>query len=67
MMAVYNSVALKVFPTFQFYNNTTKFASLICSNDDNSFVSGDDIEWLYSNFTLMISTTDYRIDGSSHK
>ena len=63
MMAVYSSAALKVIPLFQFYKNTTEFASLICSNDDDGFISGDDIEWLYSNFTLMISTTDYRIYG----
>ena len=63
MMAVYSSAALKVIPLFQFYNNTTEFASLICSNDDDGIVSGDDIEWLYSNFTHMTSTTDYRVDG----
>ena len=67
MMAIYSSAALKVIPTFQFFNNTAEFASLICSSDDNGLVSGDDLEWLYSNFSLLISTTDSRICGSSHK
>ena len=66
-MAVYSSAALKVIPSFQSYDDTTDFTSLICSNDDDGIVSTDDLEWLYLNFTLLISTTDYRISGSYHK
>ena len=67
LTAIYSLAALKVIPPFQFFNNTTGFTSLICSDDDDGFVSGDDIEWLYSNFTLMTSTADYRINGSHTK
>ena len=63
MMGAYSSVALKIYPQFQHYDATTEFTSFICSNDDDSYVSADDVEWLYPNFTIMTSTLNFRIDG----
>ena len=64
MMTVYSTTALKIYPPFQVYTN---FTTLTCVNDDGSLLaSTDDIEWLYSNFTPMISTPDYRIWGITH-
>jgi len=65
MMDVYSSTALKIYPPFQVCNSDTQFTSLLCiNNDDSPLLSDvDDIEWLYSNFTLMTSTPDYRMDG----
>ena len=67
MMGAYSSVALKIYPPLQHYTGTTEFTSFICSNDDDSYVSGDEIEWLFPNFTIMTSTPDYRIDGIIQK
>ena len=61
MMGVYSSVALKIHPTLQCYDNTTEFAALICSNNDDSYA--EDVEWLNPDFTILTSTPDYRIDG----
>ena len=65
MMGAYSSVnvALKIYLQFQHYDATTEFTSFICSNDDDSYVSADDVEWLYPNFTIMTSTLNFRIDG----
>ena len=63
MMGAYSSAGLKIYPQFQHYDGTTEFTSFICSNDDDSYVSADDVEWLYPNFTIMTSTPDYRISG----
>ena len=65
MMGVYSSVALKIYPSLQHYNGTTEFTSFICSNDDDSYVSGGEVAWLYPNFTIMTSTPDFRIDGNA--
>ena len=56
-------MGLKIYPQFQHYDGTTGFTSFICSNDDDSYVSADDVEWLYPNFTIMTSTLNFRIDG----
>ena len=63
MMGAYSSAGLKIYPPLQHYNGDTEFTSFICSNDDDSYVSADDVEWLYPNSTIMTSTPDYRIDG----
>ena len=57
------SAALKIYPSFQHYNHTTEFTSLICTDDIGGYVSGDDIEWLSPNFTILQSSPDYRING----
>lgn len=66
MMTVYSSTALKVSPPFQVYDSDTLFTSLLCVNNDDSPLASDaldDIEWLYSNFTSLTTTQDFRIDG----
>ena len=63
LMGIHCSIALKIFPSFQHYNDTTELASLICIDDNNDYVSGDDVEWLSPNFTLLMSSPDYRIYG----
>ena len=63
MMGAYSSAGLKIYPPFQHYDGTTEFTSFICSNDDDSYVSPGDVEWLYPNFTIMNSTSDNRICG----
>ena len=62
MTDVYSPDALKVHPPFQHYDAHTVFTSLVCSDDDGNQVSGDEIEWLNSNLTLLNSTAT--IDGS---
>lgn len=62
-VVVYGSAALKIYPPLQHYNDTTDFASLICSYDNDDYVSGDDVEWLNPDFTIMMTTPDYRIYG----
>ena len=63
MMGIYSSTALKVYPSFRQYVDTVEFISFICYDDDN-YISGDDVEWLFSsNFTLLMSSPDYRISG----
>ena len=61
MMGIYRSTALKVYPSFQQYDDTAEFTSLICTDDDG--ISGDDVEWLSPNFTFLMSSPDYRICG----
>ena len=63
MMGACSSAALKIYPPFQHYNGTTEFTSFICSNDDDSYVNGDDVEWITPNFTILTSTPDNRICG----
>ena len=63
MMGTCSSAALKIYPPFQHYNGTTEFKSFICSNDDNSYVNGDDVEWITPDFTILTSTPDNRIHG----
>ena len=67
MMAASSLVALKIYPPLQHYTGTTKFTSFICSHDDDNYVSGGEVEWLYPNLTIMTSTPDYRIDGIMQK
>ena len=62
-MGIRCSPALKIYPSFQHYNDTTEFISLVCTDDNSDFVSGDDVEWLSPNFTLLMSSPDYRING----
>ena len=59
-----SSDALKINPPLQHYDSATMFTSFTCSNDDYSYVSADDVEWLYPNFTIRTSTPDYRICGT---
>ena len=66
-MGIHCSIALKIYPSFQHYNDTTEFASLICIDDNDDYVSGDDVEWLSPNFTLLMSSPDYRIHGIASK
>ena len=63
MMAVYCSAVL-VGPPFQPFNNSTFFTSLFCYNNVDNNLSDEDIEWLYSNFTLMNTTS--RICGKTN-
>ena len=63
MMGACSSGALKIYPPFQHYNGTTEFTSFICSNDDDSYVNPDDVEWLNPNFTMLTSTLNNRICG----
>ena len=64
MMALDILAGLKVYPPFQFYNDTTGFTSLSCLNDNDSYIYNDDIEWLSPNFTIMTSTPDFRVIGT---
>ena len=64
MIGVYSSTALKIYPSFQHYNDATEFTSLICTNDNDDYVTGDNVEWLNGNFSLLTSTPDYRIFGT---
>ena len=57
------SAALKIYPSFQHYNDSTEFTFLLCTKDDNYNLSGDDVEWLSPNFTLLVSSPDFRIYG----
>ena len=60
LISIHYSTALKI---YQHYSDTTEFASLICIDDNDDYVSGDDVEWLSPNFTLLMSSPDYRIYG----
>ena len=64
MMSIYSSTALKVYPSFQHYNDAVEFTSFICTGNNDDYVSGDNVEWLNGNFTLLASTSDYRIFGT---
>ena len=55
MMAVYCSAALRV--PFQYYDDSTAFTSLTCTNNVDYNLSDEDVEWLYANFTPMTSTS----------
>ena len=59
MMSIYSSDALEMYPPLRDYDIATNFASFYCINDD-----ADDIEFLYPNFTIIISS--YRICGNAH-
>ena len=62
-MGMHYSAALKIYPSFLHYSHTTEFTSLICTDDIGDYVSGDDIEWLSPNFTILQSSPDNRING----
>ena len=64
MMSICNSPALKVYPSFQQYSDKVEFTSFICTDDNDDYISGDNVEWLHRNFTLLTSTLDYRIFGT---
>ena len=63
-MSVYSSATLKIYPSFQQYSDAVEFTSFICTNDNDDYISGDNVEWLYANLTLLTSTPDYRIFGT---
>ena len=63
LMGVHCSAALKVYPSFQHYNHTTEFTSLICTDDYGGSVSSNDVEWLSPNFNILLPSPDYRIYG----
>ena len=68
MMGACSSAGLKIDPPLQHYNSAENTTSFICINDGDSFVSADDIEWLYPNFTIITSTlADSRICGTSYR
>ena len=54
MVGVHCSNALKIYPSFQQYDDNVGFASFICTDDNDNYISGDEIEWLY----LPTSTDD---------
>ena len=62
-MGIHYSAALKIHPSFQHYNHTTEFTSLICTDDSDGHVASDDVEWLSPNFTILLYSPDYRIFG----
>ena len=65
MMGVCSTAALKIQPPLQHYNSADTTTSFTCINDDDNFVSADDIEWFYPNFTIITSTlADGRICGT---
>ena len=64
MMSMYSSTALKVYPSIQQYSDAVEFTSFICTDNNDDYVSGDNVEWLHGNFTLLTSTLDYRIYGT---
>ena len=62
MMAAHCSAVLTVYPPFRQYSDSTNFTSFHCVDTvDYNSLSNEDIEWLYSNFTVM--TTTSRICG----
>ena len=63
MIGVHCSTALKVYPSFQPYDDNVEFSSFICTDDNDDYISGDDVEWLSPNFTLLMSSPDDRISG----
>ena len=65
MMSVsaYISPTLKIYLIFQQYSDAVEFTSFICTDDNDNYISGDNVEWLYVNLTLLTSTSDYRIFG----
>ena len=65
MMAVYCSAVLEVAPSLQLYNNSTTFTSLYCTNNVDYDLSDQVLEWLYSNFTPMTSTS--RVCGMANQ
>ena len=63
MRAALSGAVLHISPPFQHYNATTDFTSLICFNEFDDYLTSDEIEWLYPNFTLLTST-NFRIIGN---
>ena len=62
LISIHCSAALKTYPSFQQYNDNTEFTSLICTDDNDGYVT-EAVEWLSPNFTLLISSPDNRIYG----
>ena len=64
-MSIHCSIALKIYPSLQYYSDNTGFTSLICTDDNDDYVPrpSENVEWLSPNFTLLMSSSDYRIHG----
>ena len=65
MMAVCCSAVLEVKPSLRRYKNSTIFTSLFCTNNVDYNLSDQELEWLYSNFTPMTSTS--RVCGMANQ
>ena len=63
LISIHCSIALRIYPSFQYYNENAEFTSLICTDDNPHHEPGDAVEWLSPNFTLLGSTPDKRIIG----
>ena len=63
LISIQCSTALQIHPSFQHYNDTTEFISLLCTDDNDGDEPSDDVEWLSPNFTLLMSSSDYRVFG----
>ena len=63
MMTVYCSAVLEVYPPFQHFDDSAGHATFFCTNYVDYNLSDKEVEWLYSNFTLVISTSGCRICG----
>ena len=67
LISIHCSTALQIYPSFQHYNDTTEFLTLLCNDDNDRDEPSDDVEWLSPNFTLLMSSSDYRIYGIASK